>query len=56
MSLAETCQRQRDRLEQLGLRVCDLTPLRDFDGIDDARAVAATIPGSRFARAVAALA
>ncbi len=56
MSLPETCQRQRERLEQLGLRVRDLTPLRDFDGIDDARAVAAAIPGSRFARAVAALA
>ncbi|MEA2369730.1 MAG: uncharacterized protein QOH12_124 [Solirubrobacteraceae bacterium] len=56
MSLPETCQRQRERLEQLGLRVRDLSPLRDIDGIDDARLVAAAIPGSRFARAVAALA
>lgn len=56
MSVADTWQRQRDRLEQLGLRVRELSPLRDIDGIDDARAVAAAIPGSRFARAVAALA
>jgi len=56
MSVRETCQRQRDRLDQLGLRVRELSRLRDFDGIDDARAVAAEIPDSRFARAVAALA
>jgi rSAM/selenodomain-associated transferase 1 len=56
MSLPETCRRQRERLEQLGLRVRDISPLRDIDGIDDARLVAAAIPGSRFARAVAALA
>ncbi|HEY5198643.1 MAG TPA: DUF2064 domain-containing protein [Solirubrobacteraceae bacterium] len=55
MSSALTCRHQRDRLAAVGLRVRELRPLRDIDGIDDARAVAAAIPGSRFARAVAAL-
>jgi uncharacterized protein len=56
MSDRLTCERQRDRLAELGLRVRELGRLRDVDGIDDAHAVAAAIPGSRFARAVAALA
>jgi glycosyltransferase A (GT-A) superfamily protein (DUF2064 family) len=56
MSVDETCRRQRDRLRSLGLRVRELGQLRDVDGIADALAVAATIPGSHFARAVAGLA
>jgi hypothetical protein len=55
MSSRLTCCHQRDRLAAVGLRVRELRPLRDVDGIDDARAVAAEIPGSRFARAVAGL-
>jgi uncharacterized protein len=55
MSSRLTCQRQRERLATLGLRVRELASLRDVDGIEDARAVAAAAPGSRFARAVAAL-
>jgi glycosyltransferase A (GT-A) superfamily protein (DUF2064 family) len=55
MSLPETCRRQRERLRSLGLRVRDLPRLRDIDRIDDALAVAATIPGSRFAAALAGL-
>jgi glycosyltransferase A (GT-A) superfamily protein (DUF2064 family) len=56
MSSPLTCLRQRERLAELGLRVRELPPLRDVDGIADARAVAAATPGSRFALAVAALA
>jgi glycosyltransferase A (GT-A) superfamily protein (DUF2064 family) len=55
MSSPLTCRLQRRRLRTLGLRTRELPRLRDIDGIDDARAVAAMIPGSRFARAVAAL-
>lgn len=56
MSSPLTCQFQRRRLRRLGLRVRELGRLRDVDAIADARAVAATIPGSRFAAALAALA
>jgi uncharacterized protein len=56
MSSPSTHRHQRDRLRAAGLRVRELPPLRDIDGIDDARAVAAATPGSRFARAVAGLA
>jgi uncharacterized protein len=55
MSTRLTCRRQRERFHALGLRVRELGRLRDIDEIDDARAVAATTPGSRFARAVTAL-
>jgi glycosyltransferase A (GT-A) superfamily protein (DUF2064 family) len=55
MSRRSTCRRQRERLAELGLRVRELAPLRDVDRIDDARAVAAAAPGSRFAVAFAAL-
>jgi len=56
MSSRETGAHQRARLEELGLRVAELEPLRDVDTIADARAVAAERPDSRFARALAALA
>jgi uncharacterized protein len=55
MSVRETCRRQRRRLLSLGLRVNELARLRDVDQLDDALAVAATIPGSRFAAAVGRL-
>lgn len=53
MSVAHTCQAQRARLEQLGLRLHEQQPLRDVDTIDDARAVAHQAPRSRFAAAMA---
>lgn len=53
MSTDVTAVRQRRRLEQLGLTVATLPPLRDVDYWDDARAVAHAIPGSRTAHAVA---
>jgi rSAM/selenodomain-associated transferase 1 len=52
MSTADTGLAQRARLVGLGLRVATLPVLRDVDTAADARAVAADIPGSRFARAV----
>ncbi len=52
MSTAHTGAAQRDRLVALGLRVATLPVLRDVDTVADARAVAADIPASRFARAV----
>ncbi|MEO8292725.1 MAG: DUF2064 domain-containing protein [Actinomycetota bacterium] len=52
MSTGRTADAQRNRLRSLGLRVRELPVLRDVDGIDDAVAVAAGLPGSRFARAV----
>ena len=55
MSSRETGARQRARLEELGLRVAELEPLRDVDTIADAHAVAAERPDSRFARTLAAL-
>ena len=54
MSAATTAAVQRARLAELGLRTAVLPPLRDVDTIDDARAVAAQAPGSRFAEALAA--
>ncbi|MFN2607521.1 MAG: DUF2064 domain-containing protein [Acidimicrobiales bacterium] len=55
MSHPSTLAAQRDRLAHLGLAVApDLPTLRDVDSMDDARAVAADLPGSRFAAAVAA--
>ena len=56
MSSPFTWREQRARLQELGLRVHDSSPLRDVDTIEDAEAVAGEAPGSRFARAVGALA
>ncbi|MGA2010336.1 MAG: TIGR04282 family arsenosugar biosynthesis glycosyltransferase [Solirubrobacteraceae bacterium] len=55
MSSASTLARQRSRLDELGLRVCDQPPLRDVDTIEDARLVASSAPHTRFARALAAI-
>ncbi|MGI8513428.1 MAG: TIGR04282 family arsenosugar biosynthesis glycosyltransferase [Solirubrobacteraceae bacterium] len=55
MSADDTGASQRARLDELGLRVEELEHLRDVDTIEDARAVATQRPGSRFARALAAL-
>jgi rSAM/selenodomain-associated transferase 1 len=54
MSRADTGAAQRARLAELGLVVRELPVLRDVDTIDDATAVAALAPGTRFAAAVAA--
>jgi uncharacterized protein len=56
MSTPETGGRQEQRLRELGLRVARLPPLRDVDTIDDAYAVAAERPDSRFARTLEGLA
>jgi rSAM/selenodomain-associated transferase 1 len=56
MSTASTCDAQRTRLSDLGLRVDELPHLRDVDVIADAHAVAAAAPGSRFAAALATIA
>ena len=55
MSRAWTGAAQRRRLLARGRRVLDLPPMRDVDRIDDARAVAAGAPGTRFAATLAAL-
>ena len=55
MSTSQTCSAQRARLRELDRRVVDLPPLRDVDTYDDARAVAALAPRTRFAAALAAL-
>ncbi|MEZ5155847.1 MAG: TIGR04282 family arsenosugar biosynthesis glycosyltransferase [Solirubrobacterales bacterium] len=52
MSAADTCERQRRRLAELGLRVGELEQLRDIDTVDDARAVAAVAPWTRMAAAL----
>lgn len=49
MSSAATAGAQRARLRELGLRVAELGPLRDVDTFDDAAAVAALAPWTRFA-------
>jgi len=54
MSSDRTLVAQRARLRTRGLRVADLPPMRDVDTPADALAVAASVPGSRFAVAVAA--
>ncbi|MCR6490554.1 DUF2064 domain-containing protein [Amycolatopsis sp. OK19-0408] len=51
-SRADTGERTFDALRDSGLRVCPLPRLSDVDTFDDARAVAAALPGSRFASAV----
>ena len=55
MSSPDTGRRQRERLEELGMRIAELPALQDFDTLEDARAVAALAPHTRFAAAVAAL-
>jgi rSAM/selenodomain-associated transferase 1 len=49
MSTGATGAAQRARLDQLGLRTIELERLRDVDTYDDALAVAALAPWSRFA-------
>ncbi len=49
MSTAGTGAAQRARLDELGLRTVELEALRDVDTYDDAIAVAALAPWSRFA-------
>ena len=56
MSTDATGRAQRERLVSLGLTVTDLPVLLDVDTFDDALAVAAQIPGSRLASAVASVA
>jgi rSAM/selenodomain-associated transferase 1 len=56
MSAPNTGAVQRARLAALRLRTARLPRLRDVDTIADARAVAAVARGSRFARALEALA
>jgi len=55
MSRDDTGARQRARLDRLGLRTVELEPLLDVDDIDDARAVAAAAPATRFAAELAAI-
>ena len=55
MSEPTTCAVQRERLCALGLQTRELPALRDVDEIDDALAVAALAPDTRFARALAAM-
>lgn len=49
MSTAQTCSAQRARLLELGLRTATLQTLRDIDTFEDATAVAALAPWTRFA-------
>ncbi len=53
MSSPDTGRAQLDRLDRLGLRTRLLPELCDVDHFADARAVAAGLPGSKFAAAVA---
>lgn len=55
MSCPETWRAQRRRLTELGYRVSDLPVMRDFDHFDDAHAVAAEAPHTRFASALATI-
>ena len=52
MSTAETGDRTLDALRAAGLRVALAEPLTDVDTAAEAVALAAQVPGSRFARAV----
>lgn len=56
MSTPGTGTAQLARLGSLGLTVAQLAEMRDVDRFDDALAVAAEAPGTRFAAAVASLA
>lgn len=49
MSSSSTAARQRARLLELGLRTTELQSLRDVDSFEDAVAVAALAPWTRFA-------
>jgi rSAM/selenodomain-associated transferase 1 len=51
MSSDRTLRCQRERFSALGLRTHEQVALRDVDTVADARAVAAQVPGSRFAGA-----
>jgi hypothetical protein len=53
MSEPTTCDAQRARLKELGLAIHEQPLLRDIDTIDDAHAVAAQAPRTRFAAALA---
>jgi uncharacterized protein len=55
MSVAETCDAQRDALRRCKLPTLELPALRDIDTIADARAVAKLAPWSRFAAALASI-
>jgi glycosyltransferase A (GT-A) superfamily protein (DUF2064 family) len=55
MSTHTTGRRQLESLHRHGMRVSLLESLRDIDYYDDAAAVAARVPHSRFAAAFAAL-
>jgi uncharacterized protein len=55
MSAEDTLAQQRKRFDELGLSTYEHATLRDVDTIDDARAVAAAAPRSRFAEALRAL-
>ncbi|HEX3802511.1 MAG TPA: TIGR04282 family arsenosugar biosynthesis glycosyltransferase [Solirubrobacteraceae bacterium] len=55
MSAPDTYEHQRRRFAELGIRVGDQPLLRDVDTIDDAEAVAAIAPDTRFARALGPL-
>jgi hypothetical protein len=55
MSRPDTLACQRHRFAQLGLRTHEQSWLRDVDTIEDAHAVAALAPVSRFARTLQAL-
>jgi rSAM/selenodomain-associated transferase 1 len=52
MSAEDTYERQRARFDEIGLSTYEHATLRDVDTIDDAHAVAAQAPGSRFAAAL----
>ena len=52
MSSHLTCEAQRRRLAELGLRVATLPRMRDVDTVEDAHAVARACPGSAFAAAL----
>jgi glycosyltransferase A (GT-A) superfamily protein (DUF2064 family) len=55
MSAGFTLDAQRERLDALGLRGAEVDALIDVDTIEDARAVAAAAPRTRFARALRAV-
>lgn len=54
MSADDTGARQLARLRELGYEPAELPVLRDVDSFEDARAVAALAPGSRFAEVLSA--
>lgn len=55
MSTAATCREQLERLRSLNLATDELGVMRDVDLFDDALAVAAEAPDTRFATAVASV-